>query len=111
MPGVPMLYFMVLELGAYGFAASVLWRRLKIGVFGSLIGSMIFGRVVRGLAFVVATKVLGMALPPVLGIMTAIVQGMPGIILQLIVIPPMMIMMKKKGWLQDDKGSTQSLSK
>ncbi|MGL4736518.1 MAG: ECF transporter S component [Cellulosilyticaceae bacterium] len=103
MPAVPMLYFMILELGAYGLGASLLSKKLKQGIFVSLIGAMIFGRVVRGIAFVVATQLLAIPLAPVFGITVAITQGIPGIIIQLILIPPVMLVIKKKGWLCYDE--------
>lgn len=103
MPAVPMIYFMILELGAYGLGASLLARKFRCGVFVSLIGAMILGRLVRGLAFVVATQVLAIPLAPVFGIVAAITQGIPGIVIQLILIPPLMIIIKKKGWLGYDE--------
>ena len=56
---------------------------------------MISGRVARGLIFVVATKFLGIVLPPAMGISIAITQGIPGIILQLLIIPPIIYLLCK----------------
>lgn len=99
MPAVPMLYFMIIELAAYGLAVSILFKKCKWGVFISLIGGMIAGRIIRGIAFMGATKLLGMALPAAFGISASLVQGIPGIIIQLVLIPPIIILMKNKGWI------------
>ncbi|MDK2811559.1 MAG: hypothetical protein PWR27_2268, partial [Petroclostridium sp.] len=55
-PMFPVLPYMVFELAAYGAVASLLYRRLKLNVYISLVGSMIVGRIVSGIAvWVLAT--------------------------------------------------------
>lgn len=95
MPAIPMLYFMIIELGAYGMTASLLHRRYKCPIYVTLIGSMIIGRIIRGGVFVIIVKVFGISLPSQMGIGVAIVQGIPGIILQLITIPIMLVLVEK----------------
>lgn len=111
MPAVPMIYFMILELGVYGLAISIIFKRYK-NIFVGLIGGMLLGRVARGLAYIFATKVLGFALPPAFGIVAAITQGMPGIVIQLVIIPPIITIMKKKGWIitNDDERRVKEFS-
>lgn len=95
MPAIPMLYLMIAELGTYGLFTGLVFKKFKVNVYVSLIISMISGRVARGLIFVVATKFLGIVLPPAMGISIAITQGIPGIILQLLIIPPIIYLLCK----------------
>lgn len=44
-PLFPVMPYMVFELAAYGAVASILYRKLKVNVYISLIGSMIAGRI------------------------------------------------------------------
>lgn len=99
MPGIPMMYLMVVELAVYGFAAGVIYQKTK-GIWISLIGSMIVGRVARGLMFVLLTQVVGMNLPAAMGVWVGMVNGLPGIVLQLVIIPPVIFILQKKGWEQ-----------
>ena len=110
MPAVPMLYFMILELGFYGLTVSLLFKKFKLNIFVSLIGGMVVGRVARGIAFVCATKLFGIVLPPAFGISVAMVQGMPGILIQIIVIPPIVVFMRKMGWMIDEQRRTKEIS-
>ncbi len=90
MPAIPMLYLMIVELGTYGLFTGLIFKKFKFNIYVSLIVSMIAGRITRGLVFVVATKFLGIFLPPAMGISIAITQGIPGIILQMLIIPPIL---------------------
>lgn len=91
-PMFPVLPFMMFELGTYGAITSLLYRKLTwnmyLRVYLSLIGSMIAGRIsaamaVWGLATFFAAKLPG----PIVFITSAIVTGVPGIIIQLAIIP------------------------
>lgn len=91
-PIFPMALIMMFELGIYGLVASFLYRKLKIPLIISLILSMISGRIVLGLAvFVLATgfglEVLG---DPIMFVKTGAVLAIPGIIIQIILIPVLM---------------------
>ena len=55
MPGAPMLPQMMVELGSYGFMSGLLIALVKtdnriLGIYISLIGGMLFGRVTAGIA-------------------------------------------------------------
>lgn len=104
MPAIPMLYFMIIELGVYGLIVSLLYNKYK-SIFISLVGSLIIGRAVRGIVYIFAIKILGISLPAAFGIVTSFVQGIPGIIIQIIIIPPIIAIMRKKGWIaiNDDR--------
>jgi riboflavin transporter FmnP len=95
MPSIPMLYLMIVELGTYGLFTGLVFKRFKLNVYVSLIIAMIAGRITRGLAFVISINLLGIALPPAMGISVAIIQGIPGITLQLLIVPPTIYLLCK----------------
>lgn len=95
-PMFPVAAYMIFELAAYSAAASVLSRKFRLNTYISLIGSMAVGRIVAGIAVWVITELFGAKLPgPVAFIGTAIMSGLPGIIIQLVFIPPMILLLKK----------------
>ena len=87
-PLMPMLPIMIVELGLYGLVASILRKKLNLGVFISLIISMIIGRIGAGLVVYVMTSVFAVQFaPPIAFVIGGISKGIPGIIIQLIFIP------------------------
>lgn len=87
MPPVPMLYFMIFELGAYGLSAGILFRKYKLNVYISLIISMLFGRIVYGLVLLVAIHILGINSLSNISVIGATITGLPGLLVQIIFIP------------------------
>lgn len=95
-PLFPIMPYMVCELAAYGAAANILSRRFKQNIAVSLIGSMIIGRIIAGLSVWVLVLLFQANLPgPVVFIWGAITTGLPGIIIQLLAIPPIVLILKK----------------
>lgn len=100
--GMPMLYpnaaAMSFELAAYGFFTALLYRALpdkKGFIYVALILSMLIGRLVWGLARVV---MLGLAETPFsfeLFITAGFVEAIPGMIVQIAVIPVLIMVLKK----------------
>lgn len=96
MPMFPMNIIMAFELCTYGFFAGLFVATLpKIKIFGKdirvylgLILSMIMGRVVYGIALFTAANLFGMEkLPKPLSIIASSITGIPGIVIQLIMVP------------------------
>ena len=92
--GMPALFpnalCMALELAAYGCVAGLTYRILpkkKIYIYISLIISMIAGRAVWGLAMMTALGLSGGKFSAAAFIAGAITNAIPGIILQIILIP------------------------
>lgn len=83
----PILPLMVAELVAYGFVAGWLAARRPGGLLVPLVGAMITGRVVLGLAVAVAQPLLGFQAAPVLFVTAALVTGLPGLLVQFAVVP------------------------
>ena len=100
--GMPVMFptaiCMAFELAAYGFITGFLHNRLpkkKWCVYVSLVGAMIIGRLVWGVAMFVCmgldTTQFGMAA----FLSGAITTAVPGIVLQLILVPIMVITLEK----------------
>lgn len=87
MPAFPISIIMIFELGIYGLIASLLYRKLKLPLFLSLIISMIAGRIMAGLMVFILAAFFGMQEDPITFIKLATVTGIPGIIIQLILVP------------------------
>ena len=86
MPGMVMLPFMMIELMMYGLFGGLL-RKVKLPVIAKVFSIQVAGRAIRALAILVAVYVLGNAKLSVAVIWNSIVTGLPGIILQLALIP------------------------
>ena len=100
--GMPMMFptavCMAFELAAYGLVTGFLHRRLpkkRWLVYVSLVSAMIVGRVVWGIAMLIAlgldTTQFGMAA----FISGAVTTAIPGIVLQLVLIPIVVITLEK----------------
>ncbi|MCD5414214.1 MAG: ECF transporter S component [Clostridiales bacterium] len=83
----PILPIMIFELAIYGLVAGVLYRKLKLNIFVSLIGAMISGRIMYGFVLVIMLNIFAIQLPPGLTLKAAILTGMPGMLIQLTFIP------------------------
>ena len=95
-PMFPTAVCMAFELAAYGLAAGALYQILpkkKGSVYTALICAMILGRAVWGMAMMVCAgaEAFGMAA----FVAGAVTTALPGILLQLLLIPVIVIMMEK----------------
>ena len=98
MPGAAYLPQMIIELAAYGVSASIFMCIIKtkntyIDLYASLIGSMLFGRIIAGLA-------RALIFAPNAYSFTAwttsyFVKAIPGIILHLLIIPSIVFALMK----------------
>ena len=87
MPPVPKLYFMLVELVAYGIFTGIFIR--KMNVYFTLLSAMILGRVLYGCSLIIGVKLLGFhfSFANMGAFLAGIVSGIPGMILQITVIP------------------------
>ncbi len=92
---VPILITMIFELAAYGAVTGLLYSSTQ-KIYPSLIGGMIAGRITLGLTVWALMQVFGFTQLPgaALFVQGAIVTGLPGIVLQLILIPLVLIRLK-----------------
>lgn len=89
MPGSVMLPFMMIELCAYG-ALSGIFKNIHIPVIAKVLITQIGGRVIRALAILIAVYAFGNESIKVSVIWNSIAVGLPGLILQLSLLPLLM---------------------
>ena len=101
MPPMPNGIAMAFELAAYGSVAGFLYNRSKwkcmISLYRSLIIAMIGGRVIWGIVRVVMLGMTGNAFTWQMFMAGAFLNAVPGIILQLVFIPSLMVALNKTG--------------
>lgn len=95
MPVPPILYFMMAELTAYGFLAGFLYKSKKNSIYVALIGAMIGGRIILAAAVTLLQPLLGLKLSPMVYLSGALLNGIPGMILQLILIPGLVKLLER----------------
>ena len=100
MPSPARLPFMMIELLTYGVASGLLYRTFRLGrwlwgVFPSLVGAMLAGRVTYAIGLLVATELLGIPCGGVFAAWTATVTGLPGIGIQIVLIPVCVLSLQK----------------
>ena len=103
--GMPPLYpvaiAMTFELAAYGFVSGFLYNRSRwqcvIALYRSMIAAMLAGRVVWGAAEVILLGVAGNAFTWQAFMAGAFLNAIPGIAVQLILIPALMVLLNRTG--------------
>ncbi|ETA81853.1 ECF transporter S component [Youngiibacter fragilis] len=97
MPQPPVLYFMLVEVTVYGFAAGLFYRKMKLNAFISLILAMLTGRAALAITVFSLQPLLGLKLSPAVYMTGAIINGIPGIAIQLLLIPFLVLSLEKAG--------------
>lgn len=100
---MPSAIGMAFELASYGFVTGFLYRKLpkkNYTVYVSLLGAMIIGRIVWGMVSVVLYGIQGNSFSVQIFLSGALLNAIPGIILQIILIPAIMIALNKAGVLR-----------
>ena len=98
MPPLITAIAMSLELAAYGLFSGLLYRLLPkktVNIYVSLIGAMILGRIVWGITMVVISGVSGSAFTWSAFIAGALLNAVPGIILHIVLIPILVMALKR----------------
>ena len=103
--GMPVIYptgiAMAFELGTYGLVSGMMYKGSKwrciVSLYRSIIAAMITGRVVWGIAEIILLGINGNAFTAEMFIAGAFLNAVPGIILQLVVIPAVMLALNKTG--------------
>ena len=98
MPPAAFLPSMLCELAAYGTISSALIRLIRLKsihakVYISLIGAMLFGRVFYGILNAVIFNAGNYSLQ--IWLAAAFVTALPGVLMQILVIPPIVILLQK----------------
>ena len=103
-PILPTGIAMAFELAAYGIIAGYLYNHSRwqcvISLYRSLIAAMIGGRIVWGVVRVLLTGVSGEPFTWQLFLSGAFLTAIPGIILQLVFIPVLMVALDRTGMVR-----------
>ncbi len=114
--GMPVFYpnaiAMAFELAAYGFVIGFLYGHSRwkciVALYRSLLIAMVAGRLVWGAAEVVLLGVTGSAFTWEAFISGALLTAIPGIIIQLILIPAIMLALDRTGLVRFTKKKKQT---
>ena len=101
-PIIPMGVSMCFELAVYGLVSGFLYKifpKKTAYIYLSLITAMLLGRIVWGAATVLLTGVTGVPFTWQLFIYGAFVNAIPGIIVHIVLIPVIVIALKKASFL------------
>ena len=107
MSGMPPIWIaipMAFEMATYGAIAGLLYRKLpKTGwrIYASLISAMVAGRLVWGLVKFLLAGLQGTEFSLALFLSGAVTTAIPGIILQLILIPILVVVMERTNMALD----------
>ena len=100
-PLFPTAIAMCFELMTYGFVAGFLYNRSRwqcvIALYRSMIASMVAGRLVWGVAQIVLLGLSGSAFTLQAFMAGALLNAIPGIVLQLLLIPAIMVALNRTG--------------
>ena len=95
---------MAFEMAAYGMIAGALYKHSKwqcvVALYRSLLIAMVGGRIVWGAVMVVLSGVSGQAFTWQLFLSGAFLTAIPGIILQLVFIPALMVALDRTGMVR-----------
>lgn len=112
-PPMPTAIAMAFELATYGAVVGFLYARSRwqcvVALYRCLAAAMIAGRVVWAAAQMVIAGVSGTAFTWEMFLAGAFLTAIPGIVLQLIVIPAVMVAMDRTGLVRFRKKSPEQL--
>lgn len=104
MPALPNAIGMAFELATYGAIIGLLYYKLsksKLRIYISLLSAMIAGRIVWGIISIIIYGVQQSAFTWQIFIGGALLNAIPGIILQLVLIPILLLALEKSGVIKN----------
>ena len=104
MPALARLPFMMIELAVYGLVSGLMYNtfkfnKKKMGTYISLLTAMLCGRIVYAISLFVAVNLMGIQCGGPIAAVTATVSGVPGIIIQVLIIPPVVYALERSGYI------------
>lgn len=104
MPAVGRLPFMMIELAVYGLVSGLMYNtfkfnKKKMGTYISLLTAQLCGRIVYAISLFVAVNLMGIQCGGPIAAVTATVSGVPGIIIQVLIIPPVVYALERSGYI------------
>lgn len=117
--GMPMIYpmgiAMAFELATYAFVAGYLYGHSRwkciVSLYRSMLIAMVSGRLVWGLVEVILLGMGGKAFTWQMFLAGAFLNAIPGIILQLVLIPAIMVALNKAGLVHFQKEHKKEIQK
>lgn len=112
MPPMPSCISMAFELAAYGIIAGFLYEHSRwkciVSLYRALITAMLGGRIVWGMVQILLVGMTGEAFTWKMFMAGAFINAIPGIILQLVLIPALMLALDRTGIVhfQKETGKT-----
>lgn len=103
MPLLPVAFTMAFELCTYGLVSGLLYRAFRQNLYVSLVGAMLVGRAVSGVANAILMGVMGKAYGLGAFLTASFVTGLPGIIVQLVVVPLVVVALTKAGFVESPR--------
>lgn len=95
--GMPIMYpiaiIMAFELMVYGLSISILSK--KFSIYTSLVIGMVLGRIVAAGTVYALQNIFGLKMNYMIYLQGAIITGIPGIIIQLLIVPVLVKALKK----------------
>lgn len=104
MPALPNAIGMAFELATYGAIIGLIYYKLgksKLRIYISLLSAMIIGRIVWGIVSIIIYGVQQSAFTWQMFISGALLNAIPGIILQLVLIPILLLALEKSGVIKN----------
>lgn len=105
--GMPPLFptgtAMMFELCAYGILTGVFYQKLRWNIYPALICSMLGGRIVSGIANAIFMGVAGKAYGFAAFISGSFVTSLPGMIIQVVIIPVIILALEKARVINREK--------
>ena len=115
MPPMPGCIAMAFELAAYGVIAGFLYGHSRwqciVSLYRSLIIAMLGGRIIWGIVQILLVGAAGEAFTWQMFMAGALFNAIPGIILQLILIPALMLALDRTGVVRFQKEAHKTISK
>lgn len=106
-PMMPTAVCMAFELAAYGLVSGWIyektagWRNKVMRIFPALLSAMVLGRMVWGIVSVILYGVQGNAFSWQLFVGGALLNAIPGIVLQLVIIPAVVILLERASIMKE----------
>ena len=104
-PMMPTAVCMAFELATYGLVAGLLYGKLKknvVNTYVSLVGAMLAGRVVWAVVALVVYTAMGSAFTFQMFLAGAFINAIPGIVLQIVAIPVLIVALRKAHLIEEE---------
>ena len=109
-PFFPTAVCMAFELAAYGAVSGLMYKALprkKFSIYASLLIAMLLGRLVWGAAMFICMGINGGSFSFAAFLAGAVTNAIPGIIVQIVLIPSLVMLLEKHNMLSVDRGKSQ----